>query len=107
MLVSLGELSSGRQALEGRRDGSQKPGHVECVAGSNQEASTCPSTIAGQGHDTRSPVGSNWTNTSSVVISSPARRGAATGPSGMTKEHLRPLLDDVHATHLFFQVGVR
>ena len=25
----------------------------------------------------------------------------------MTTEHLRPLLDDAHATHLFFQVGVR
>ena len=31
-----------------------------------------------------------------------SRRGAAAGPSGMTMEHLRPLLDDVRALHSFF-----
>ena len=35
-----------------------------------------------------------------------ARLGAAVGSSDMTTKHLRPLLDDVHATHVF-QVGVR
>ena len=39
--------------------------HVECAVGSNQEASTCPSTTAGQGHD--------WTNTSPVEISGPPK----------------------------------
>ena len=34
-----------------------------------------------------------------------ARRGAAAGPSGMTTEHLRPLLNDAHTTNLFFRVG--
>ena len=34
-----------------------------------------------------------------------ARRGAAAGPSGMTTEHLRPLLNDPHTTNLFFRVG--
>ena len=33
-----------------------------------------------------------------------ARRGAAAGPSGMTTEHLRPLLNDAHTTNLFFSV---
>ena len=34
-----------------------------------------------------------------------ARRGAAGRPSGLTTEHLRPLLDDARALHLFFMVA--
>ena len=34
-----------------------------------------------------------------------ARRGAAGGPSGMTAEHLKPLLDNFRDTELFCQVG--
>ena len=33
------------------------------------------------------------------------RRGAARGPSGLTTEHLRPLLDDARALQLFFTVA--
>ena len=34
-----------------------------------------------------------------------SRRGAAAGPSGMTMEHLRPLLDDARSLHSFFLVA--
>ena len=34
-----------------------------------------------------------------------ARKGAATGPSGMTSEHLRPLLSSHPALHWFFRLG--
>ena len=34
-----------------------------------------------------------------------SRRGAAPGPSGMTNEHLRPLLDDARGRKLLFAVG--
>ena len=34
-----------------------------------------------------------------------SKRGVAGGPSGMTTEHVRPLLDDAHSTHLFFRMG--
>ena len=34
-----------------------------------------------------------------------SRRGAAAGPSGMTVEHLRPLLDEPGALHTFFLIG--
>ena len=34
-----------------------------------------------------------------------SRRVAAGGPSGMTTEHLRPLLDERRALHLFFLVA--
>ena len=34
-----------------------------------------------------------------------AKKGAAGGPSGMTTEHFRPLLDSSRDTHLFFVVG--
>ena len=33
-----------------------------------------------------------------------ARRGVAAGPSGMTTEHLRPLLDDNRALHSFYRM---
>ena len=34
-----------------------------------------------------------------------SRRGTAGGPSGMTNEHLRPLLDNPRELHLFFRVA--
>ena len=34
-----------------------------------------------------------------------ARRGAAGGPSGMTSEHLRPLLDNPHDMERFWRMG--
>ena len=34
-----------------------------------------------------------------------SRRGAAAGPSGMTMEHLRLLLDNDRALHTFFSVA--
>ena len=34
-----------------------------------------------------------------------ARRGGAAGVSGMTTDHLRPVLDNIRDTHLLFQMG--
>ena len=34
-----------------------------------------------------------------------ARRGVAGGPSEMTTEHVRPLLDEHRGTHLLFRLG--
>ena len=34
-----------------------------------------------------------------------SKKGSAGGPSSMTNEHLRPLLDSVRDTHLFFLVA--
>ena len=34
-----------------------------------------------------------------------ARRGAAAGVSGMTTDHLRPVLDNIRDTHLLHQMG--
>ena len=36
-----------------------------------------------------------------------SKKGAAAGPSGMTCEHLRPLLPDVRGSHLLFQISQR
>ena len=33
------------------------------------------------------------------------RKGAAGGPSGMTNDHLRPLLDSMSDTHSLFRVA--
>ena len=35
------------------------------------------------------------------------KKGAASGPSGMTTDHLRPLLLDHRGLHLFFQMSER
>ena len=36
-----------------------------------------------------------------------AKRGAAAGPSGMTVEHIRPLLENARILHSFFQMSER
>ena len=36
-----------------------------------------------------------------------SKKGATAGPSGMTCEHLRPLLPDVRGLHLLFQISQR
>ena len=82
--VQWGELSSGRQAIEG----AELAAHVRPVA-------ACNSRIASS-----SPVFNLDEKTSSRNVRS-ARRGAAGGPSG-TCDHLRPLLDSPRDLHALF-----
>ena len=101
-LVQLGELSSGRQALEGA---SLAPG---------SEA-----TFAQLTNPTRRPPHAREPMPQVLMTHEPevpfeleemrflqnlrsAKKGAAGGPSGMTTDHLRPVLDNVRDSHLFF-----
>ena len=104
-LAQLGELSAARQALEGAQ---LAPGDLTTL-----RALTDP--------DRRPPV-PREPLTEEVATAQPvtlfeldpsefllclrtARRGAAPGPSGMTSDHLFPLLESDHDSDLFCQVG--
>ena len=103
MLVQVGELSSARQALEG----------AELAPGSNATL-TALKDPSKRPPVPRDPLPRDISEFMPVreffeleehrfarnLRSS--RRGAAAGPSGMTMEHLRPLLDCPPATHSFF-----
>ena len=102
MLAQLGELSSARQALEG----------AELAAGNLETLEALRRRPA----QFRDPL------PDSIVHHAPisgfeldearfgrnvrtARRGAAAGPSGMTSEHLKPLLASPLTLHWFFRLG--
>ena len=93
MLVQLGELSSGRQALEAAavapgtlqtlqalRDPSRRPRRFEPATSLELDEGLFSKKLRS------------------------TRRGAAAGPPGMTTDHLRPLLDNVRDLHLLFSV---
>ena len=104
LLVQVGELSSARQVLEGAalalgtqatldalNDATRRPPHLRTPLS--------PEVLE---HVPRSEFELDeptFKNLRSV------RRGAAGGPSGLTAEHLRPLLDDARALPLFFMVA--
>ena len=104
-LVEFGELSSARQALEGA-----------AVAPGNQATLDMLQDVRRRPQQPREQL------TPEMLTFQPdmefqldekrfgknlrsSKRGVAGGPSGMTTEHLRPLLDDVRATHMFFRLG--
>ena len=77
-LVYLGELSSARQVLEG----------AQLAPGSRERSGLF-----------------NLDDSMFLRNLRSARRGSAGGPSGMTVEHLQPLLDHIKDSKLFFQVA--
>ena len=100
--IQLGELSAGRMALEG--------------------ADLAPGTEATLTQLRQRPAGPQDPLPPEIVHVEPARlfsldqdkfaanlrssrRGTAAEPSGMTNEHLRPLLDNPRELHLFFRVA--
>ena len=102
-LVLLGEMSAGRQALEGAElaPGTQATLDALC---DRERRPPVP----------REPLPYDlWTRGGEVDLDEAiftknvrsARRGAASGPSGMTFDHLRPLLDSTRDTHLLFLVA--
>ena len=99
-LVLIGEVSAGRQALDGA---SLAPGTQETL----EQLRRCQQVP-------REEVPRELTQSENTFILDHnmltknlkcARRGAAGGPSGMTAEHLKPLLDNFRDTELFCQVG--
>ena len=104
-LVQMGELSSGRQALEGA---SVAPGTQQTLEALRDPVrrppvprDPLPPAVVGHMPDQRFSLEEH--RFAANLRSS--RRGAAAGLSGMTTDHLRPLLDHVEDTHLFFLMG--
>ena len=83
MLVSLGELSSARQALVGAELAPRKQGALNALR-----------------DPTRRHVPEHHCRTDDTPYPQCVR-------IGMTTKDFRSLLDDVRATHLFFHVGIR
>ena len=104
MLVQLGELSSGRQALEAAE---VAPGTLQTL-----QALRDPSRRPRRTREVISRELLDFEPATSLELDEglfsknlrSARRGAAIGPSGMTTDHLRPLLDNVRDLHLLFSV---
>ena len=102
MLVQLGELSSGRQALEAAE---VAPGTLQTL-----QALRDPSRRPRRARETISRELLDFEPATSLELDEgvfsknlrSARRGAAAGPSGMTTDHSRPLLDNVRDLHLLF-----
>ena len=104
-LVQMGELSAGRQALEGA---SLAPGNRQTL-----DALQDPQRRPPEPRDPiprlvldfvpEVPFDLDETKFASNVRS--ARRGAAAGPSGMTVEHIRLVLDNVRDAHLLFSMA--
>ena len=104
-LVQVGELSSARQALEGA---ALAPG-TQATLDAMSDATRRPPHL----RTPLSPEVLEHVPRREFELDEPtfnknlrsARRGAAGGQSGLTTEHLRPLLDDARALHLFFMVA--
>ena len=107
MLVQVGELSAARQAFEGAE---LAPGNQATLNAVKDPArrpprpreALPPDLLA---HTPDAPFDLDEHIFNRNLRSS--RRGAAGRPSGMTTEHLRPLLDDMRSLHLFFRVSER
>ena len=105
-LVALGDLSAGRQALEGA-----------AIALGTMRTLAALTDPRKRPREPRSPLDEDLLTHDPVVpymmdmkkllanVRS-ARRGAAPGPSGMTVEHLRSLLESDRDSLLFFEVAV-
>ena len=103
--VLMGEISSGRQALEGE---AVAPG-TEATLNLLEDAERRPPVPiieVPQGlmeHMPAAEFGLDQDKFARNLRSS--RKGAAPGPSGMTSEHLRPLLSKPDDVHLLFRMG--
>ena len=104
-LVQMGELSSGRQALEGA---SLAPGTRQTL-GALRDPNRRPPLPRDplpqfiREHQPSVSFALDEQRFASNLRS--ARRGAAAGVSGMTTDHLRPVLDNIRDTHLLHQMG--
>ena len=95
------ELSSARQALEGA---DLAPGNDETLRALRQRPAFPQDPIPPALMQLRLPRQHELDDKLLGKNLKSAKRGAAGGPSGMTTEHLRPLLDSQRDMHLFHEV---
>ena len=106
-LVQLGELSSARQALEGAE---VAPGDRNTLAALQDPVRRPAIPRDPLPEDLLTHVPARIFELDKGKFSKnlrSARRGAAAGPSGMTVEHLQPLLDHPRALHSMFLLAER
>ena len=106
-LVQLGELSSARQALEGAE---VAPGDRNTLAALQDPVRRPAFPRDPLPEDLLTRVPARLFELDKGMFSKnlrSARRGAAAGPSGMTVEHLQPLLDHPSALHSMFLLAER
>ena len=103
-LVHLGELSSARQALEGAE---LAPGTEQTLESLRKRATVPREEVSREliRHVPEVPFVLEDDRFNKNVRS--AKRGAAAGPSGMTVEHVHPLLDNPKDLRLFNEVAER
>ena len=105
MKVALGELSSARQALEGEEVASGTRETLRMLSDESKRPRQLRDPIPPEimGHIPQVPFVLDPDTFLKNVRS--AKRGAAGGPSGMTVEHLRPILNSVRDQQLFFKLA--
>ena len=102
MLAQLGELSSARQALEGAE---LSPGNQETLEVLRRRLAQFRDPLPDRIVHHTPASGFELDEARFGRNLRTARKGAASGPSGMTSEHLRPLLSSPPALHWFFRLG--
>ena len=98
-LVHLGELSAARTSLGGGRGRSRIDRDTQCVEEETSSAERCPPELIRHRPEVLFALDEDHLNKNLRS----AKRGAAGGPSGMTVEHLQPLLDHPKDLRLFFK----
>ena len=103
--IHLGELSQARQVLEGAEIA---PGNHATLDALQDEERRRPLPHGALPPDLVHHMPVRPFQLDEHIISRnlrSSRKGAAAGPSGVTMEHMRHLLDDVKALHPFFLMG--
>ena len=103
-LVQVGELSSARQALEGADLAPGSDATLQELRNPVRRPNVAREPIP---EDLRNLVPPEFELDEELFLRTlrSSKRGSAGGPSGMTNEHLRPLLDSTHDAHLLFLAG--
>ena len=104
LLVQLGELSSARQALEGAALAPGTNATLSMLIDESKRPAR-PRPLPREVLEHVPPVPFDLDEKLFLRCLRSSRRGAAAGPSGMTNEHLRLLLDDWASMQVFFKAG--
>ena len=102
VLVQLGELSAGRHALEGASIAPGNQATLDALRDVRKRPPVPREPLPDDLFERRGPVFQLDHDIFAKNVRV-ARRGAAAGPSGMTADHLRPLLDSVADTSRFWR----
>ena len=104
-LVQLGELSSARKALEGASLAPGTEATLTVVTNVEKRPSRPREPLPREVVEHAPVTPFDLDEKMFLLCLRFSRRDAATGPSGMTTEHLRPLLDEWYSMQVLFKAG--